>query len=201
MNRVCVSPEPLFFRVPNRYLHDVMCQHSCEIGPDFLCFEAFYQAVAETWPHDMTVVDVGGAYGIQGWLFRDFREYVCVDFYDMLPSIDGFPVGKRCVLPANGRHVTMDGIQYMRGMEHVDTDNILFISSAVPCEQLRAKVRAMENSVVWYPVKEMSGNGPCMGGTVNEFNRLEASGWEHQKNEAIRRAFKTDAYWKRKLEE
>lgn len=61
-----MRPNPLFFQVPREVLRRQLKEASYALGPDFLCFETFYQAVALTWPKDMAVIDIGGAFGIQG---------------------------------------------------------------------------------------------------------------------------------------
>lgn len=181
------TPTPLFFQVPWDALDAVMRAHSHAIGPDFLCFETFYQAVASTWPKDMDIVDIGGAYGVQGWLFRDFRRYFCVDSYDLRDSVDGFPVGERCELPENGMHVSCDGIEYVE--TYLDyglpSEEVLFLCSAVPNKKLREMVFEMPNSIIWYPGEPMIGAGTHATKTIVEFVRLKSSDWRERADEAV----------------
>lgn len=185
-----LDPKPLYFRVPGDELGRMLREHSASIGPDFLCFETFYQAVATTWPRDMIVIDVGGAYGIQGWLFRDFKQYICVDSYDYVPDTPGpsiHHVGNRCVPPDNGINVRADGIDYMQQFFyfHIDLSDVLFLCSAVPNKKLREMVLEMPNSIVWYPGEPMMGTGPFAKATKAEFSRLLACGWHDEADRMV----------------
>ena len=77
-------PTPLFFQVPQDVLHNALTDEFCDLGPDFLCFEDVYQAVALNWPNWYHIIDLGGYMGVQGWLFERFREYICVDRHSLL---------------------------------------------------------------------------------------------------------------------
>jgi hypothetical protein len=177
----------LFLRVPKGELDAVMRSASAEIGPDHLCFERFYQAVAATWPKGMAVVDVGGFVGVQGWLFESFDEYLCVDRYDAAYPRCGSRKPRRCALPENGKHVRRDGHDYINMIREFDIDvsDVLFVCSAVPDERLRYLVAGMRNSVVWYPSEDMRGNGPYVADTIAEFDRLGRDGWEEWKEKIV----------------
>ena len=138
----------------------------------------------------MIVIDVGGAYGIQGWLFRDFKQYICVDSYDYVPHASGpsiHHVGSRCVPPDNGINVRADGFNYMQPFFYFNTDlsDVLFLCSAVPNKKLREMVLEMPNSVVWYPGEPMRASGARAADTIVEFERLESSGWRERADEAV----------------
>lgn len=180
-----INPTPLFFRVPKDELDGLLRAHSAQLGPDFLCFEAFYQAVATTWPKDFTVIDIGGFIGVQGWLFEDFRRYINVDVFS----------GRRCKLPDNGYQVRRDGFSYLRQFvdSEANTSRILFLCSAVPDKDLRSLVSQMPNNVVWYPWKPMTAFGELEFATYNEFRCLNDSGWNEEKDKMVWEAI-SDGY-------
>ena len=193
-----MHPTPLFFQVPRDILKRQMQEASYAIGPDFLCFETFYQSVALTWPENMKVIDVGGSFGVQGWLFSDFKRYVCVDCYDMITTIDGFRVPRRCTLPDSGIHVVSEGFDYVsRFIEsNANTSDVLFLCSAVPNEKLRDFVLGMPNSIVWYPGKPMRGNGAHVASTIVEYERLRREKWHDEADKVVWNAIDNDPFWK-----
>ena len=180
-----LNPTPLYFQVPEKVLDEVLRGHRHAISPNFLCFETFYQAVAATWPKDFTVIDIGGAYGTQGWLFRDFERYVCVDSYELKPKDES--VGGRCELPSNGSHVVADGSIYLSSYRYfeVDQSHDLFLCSAVSDVIVRDMVLGMPNSVVWYPGEPMQANGMHAATTIVEFDRLREEKWHDRADAAV----------------
>lgn len=182
-----LKPTPLYFKVPFDVRERTLRENCAELGPDFLCFETFYQAVASTWPKEMAVIDVGGFVGLQGWLFDGFRHYICVDNYEMRRLGDEFPIPTRCELPSNGLHVMMDGFNYVRGFRgsEANLDSVLFVCSAVPVDRIRREVSKMPNSVVWYPGKPMVASGAHASDTIIEFDRLTESRWRNKADEVV----------------
>lgn len=187
-----LSPTPLYFQMPENVRERALVENCAELGPDFLCFETFYQAVAATWPTDMNVIDVGGFVGLQGWLFRDFRRYICVDSYDFRSRGEGIPTPSRCELPGNGLHVLSDGIGYLSNILQfpVDLSRDLFVCSAVPNTRVREMVSKMPNSVVWYPGEDMLASGFGAEATTAAFNHLERSNWKHKADLAVWKSIK-----------
>lgn len=60
-------------------LSRVLQQQECDIDPQFLGFMKTYKMLAELIPLNYTVYDVGCAYGIQGWYFRNHKGYLGID--------------------------------------------------------------------------------------------------------------------------
>ena len=181
-------PTPLYFQVPSDVLHDALTAPFCEIDPTFLCFEPFYQAVALTWPYRYNVIDVGGYVGAQGWLFKDFERYIDVDLRLR---------ARRCALPPNGRHVEMDGREYLAQFHsfRAAATNDLFICSAVPDREVREAVMAMPNHVVWYPGREMHVSGPFGSSTVEAFERLDTKRQSKRREMAVMEAIEGELSW------
>ena len=181
-------PTPLYFQVPEDVLNDVLTAPFCELDPTYLGFESFYQAVALTWPYRYNVIDVGGYVGVQGWLFRDFERYIDVDLRLR---------ARRCALPPNGRHVEMDGREYLAQFHsfRAAATNDLFICSAVPDREVREAVMAMPNHVVWYPGQEMHVSGPFGRSTVEAFERLRAERHVKMREMAVKSAVEANMRW------
>lgn len=60
-------------------LDEVLDQECCDIEPDFLGFIHIYEGLARIIDKEYTVVDLGSAYAIQAWYFRDHKKYIAVD--------------------------------------------------------------------------------------------------------------------------
>jgi len=182
-----LSPTPLYFQLPENVREKALRENSAELGPDFLCFETFYQAVAASWPLDRNIIDIGGFIGLQGWLFRDFNRYICVDSYDFRSRGEGISSPRRCELPDNGLHVLSDGIDYLSNLLQfpVDLSEDVFICSAVPNTRLREMVSKMPNHVVWYPGEEIVASGSCAEDTITVFKHLEESNWRQDADRMV----------------
>ena len=171
-------PTPLFFQVPQDVLHNALTDEFCELAPDFLCFERFYQAVALNWPHEYTIVDLGGYMGVQGWLFSDFAGYICVDRHSL---------EHRCELPPNGMHVcsTIQDQLASIVVQSVDLDDFLFICSAVPDKSAQELALQMPNHVVWYPGERMQASGLFAGATIDFFYHLKTKKWNERADKLV----------------
>ncbi len=53
--------------------------NSADIEPDFLGFLGTYYYLSHIIPHDRIIYDMGCAYGIQAWFFRNHKKYIGVD--------------------------------------------------------------------------------------------------------------------------
>lgn len=53
---------------------------SAEIDLSFLCFEDYYEEVRKNTSLDTTILDLGCAYAPQCWYFKDYTQYIGVDY-------------------------------------------------------------------------------------------------------------------------
>jgi hypothetical protein len=97
-----------------------------DIEPAFLGFLGWYHAAADLVPTDWTIFDLGCAYAIQSWFFRNHRKYV---------GVDVSPIERRFVLP-NSAHYLSDIEAWLPGV--VIPEPSFAILSYVPCSAATA---------------------------------------------------------------
>lgn len=118
--------------IPKEELHSkISCLYS-ELEGDFLCFDYVYKPIAEILPKEYTVIDLGCYQAAQCYFFRDFRNYIGVDIYDIYSCPSYRPPSR--FYTDNTEHYVLSIEEWFDEAyrKYADMDKLYFIMSYVP---------------------------------------------------------------------
>lgn len=130
----------------------------CEVERDFLGFLENYKDIAESFPKDFTVIDIGCYMAFQADYFKDFNRYIGVEPYTPLeytlnqPNAEYYGQTAQRFIAETLPELIEDGL---------DLDKTVAICSAVPDETAKILVvRAFKYFRVAYPGEDDLENFP-----------------------------------------
>lgn len=150
--------------IPKEEIKEKLSFGYSELDREFMGFERNYIPIADSIPHDWTIVDLGCYQAAQCYLFEDHKAYIGVDIYDSI-VMGGFVPPLR-FRTANSRHYFMTIQQFAaHELSSFDVGKTYFIASAVPdFEATRMIYNIVRHCCVVYPGKEpmVKGYGASM---------------------------------------